>query len=43
MYKGAIIRTYVNTVITEEFNVKVGVHQGSVLSALMFIISLDTP
>ena len=42
MYIGARSRKRVNSsFISEEFKVKVGVHQGSVLSPLLFIIVLE--
>ena len=40
MYVGARSRTQVNSSFREKFEVKVGVHQGSVLSPLLFIIVL---
>ena len=40
-YVGARIRTLVNSSFSEEFEVKVGVYQGSVLSPLLFIIVLE--
>ena len=41
MYVGARSRTRVNLSFSEEFEVKVGVHQESVLSPLLFIIVLE--
>ena len=41
MYKDARSRTRANSSFREEFEVKVGVHQGSVLSPLLFIIVLE--
>ena len=41
MYVGARSRTCVNISFSEEFEVKVGVHQGSVLSPLVSIIILE--
>ena len=41
MYVGARSRTRVNSSFSEEFEVKVGVHQGSVLSPLVLIIVLE--
>ena len=41
MYVGARSRTNVTSSFSEEFEVKVGVHQGSVLSPLLFIIVLE--
>ena len=38
---GARSRTRVNSSFSEEFEVKVGVHQGSALSPLLFIIVLE--
>ena len=43
MYEGARSRARVNTSFSEEFEVRVGVHQGSVLSPLLFIIVLEAP
>ena len=41
MYVGARSRTHVNSSFSEEFEVKVVVHQGSKLSHLLFIIVLE--
>ena len=41
MYVDARSRTRVNSSFSEEFEVKVGVHQGSVLRPLLFIIVLE--
>ena len=41
MYVNARSRVCVNEGYSEEFEVKVGVHQGSVLSPLLFIIVLE--
>ena len=40
MYANARSRVHVGKGYSEEFEVKVGVHQGSVLSPLLFIIVL---
>ena len=41
MYKDVRSRVRVGSGYSEEFGVKVGVHQGSVLSLLLFIIVLE--
>ena len=41
MYANARSRVLVGEGYSEEFEVKVGVHQGSVLSPLLFIIVLE--
>ena len=41
VYVGARRRTRLNSSFSEEFEVKVGVHQGSVLSRRLFIIILE--
>ena len=41
MYSNAQSRVRVGEGYSEEFQVKVGVHQGSVLSPLLFIIMLE--
>ena len=38
MYEGATIRIRCTAGMTDEFEVKIGVHQGSVLSPLLFIL-----
>ena len=41
MYVGARSRARVNSYFIEEFEVKVKLHQGSVLSPLLFVIALE--
>ena len=41
MYSGARSRVRVSNSLSEEFEVKVGMHQGSVLSPLLLIIVLE--
>ena len=41
MYANAQSRVHVGESFNKEFEVKVGVHQGSVLSLLLFIIVLE--
>ena len=41
LYDGAKTRVTVGSAYSEEFEVKVGVHQGSVLSPLLFAIVVD--
>ncbi|GAB1611238.1 uncharacterized protein LOC115210534, partial [Argonauta hians] len=42
LYSGATSKVRIGTDYTEEFNVNVGVHQGSVLSPLLFIVVLQS-
>ena len=41
MYRNAQSRVRINSVFSDSFRVKVGVHQGSVLSLLLFICVLE--
>ena len=41
MYENAKSKVRLNEKFSEEFNIKVGVHQGAVLSPLLFIIVLE--
>ncbi|XP_077862361.1 uncharacterized protein LOC144344061 [Saccoglossus kowalevskii] len=41
LYEGAKTRVRVGSELSEEFEVKVGVHQGSVLSPLIFVVVID--
>ena len=41
MYTDARSRVRVNDPLSEEFSVKIGIHQGSVLSPLLFIMVLE--
>ena len=40
LYDGAKTRVWVGSVYSEEFEAKVGVHQGSVLSPLLFAVTV---
>ena len=41
LYEGATTRVRVGSAVSDKFSVKVGVHQGSVLSPLLFAIVMD--
>ena len=41
LYEGAMIRIRVDSELSEEFEVKVGMHQGSVLSSILFALVVD--
>ena len=41
LYDGAKLRVRVGSAYSEEFEVNIGVHQGSVLSPLLFAIVVD--
>ena len=41
IYAGARSKTHANSSFSEEFEVKAGVHQGSALNPLLFIIVLE--
>ena len=41
LYDGAKTRVRVGSAYSKEFKVKVGIHQGSVLSPLLFVIVVD--
>ena len=41
LYKGAKRRVRVDSELSEEFEVKVGMHQGSVLSPFLFTVVVD--
>ena len=41
LYEGAKTRVRVDSELSEEFEVKVGMHQGSVLSPFLFVVVVD--
>ena len=41
LYEGAKIRVRVDSELSEEFEVNVGVHQGYVLSSFLFVVVVD--
>ena len=41
LYEGAKTRIRVDCVLSEEFGVKVGMHQGSMLSPFLFTVVVD--
>ena len=41
LYEGAKTRVRVDSELSEEFEVKVGMHQGSVLSPFLFAVVID--
>ena len=41
LYEGAKTKVRVGLELSEDFQVKIGVHQGSVLSPLLFVIVVD--
>ena len=41
MYEGAHAQTVVRTADSKAFNVKIGLHQGSVLSPLLFVMVME--
>ena len=41
LYEGAKTRARVDSELSEEFEVKVGMHQGSVLSPFIFVVVID--
>ena len=41
LYEGAKTRVRVDSVLSEEFEVKVEMHQGSILSPFLFVVKVD--